>query len=465
MPDRPLHARVRPELLTLTVLSAAMHFWRLFTPNAVVWDEIHFEHHAGHYLAGTHYFDVHPPLGKLLYAAEARLFGISAETLLAGAPATALRILPALLGMLIVPLVYLLLRQLGAARRVATLGGFIVLCENALLVDTRLAMLEPYIISFGLSAIVLYFAARRESPMRWALLAASALMAGCAISVKWTGASALGVILTLWFAQVIESKPGLARAAGEFAVLTLVPIAVYVWAFAIHFHLLRRTGVDDAMMPWRFRETLIGNVAYNPAAKMSLFAKIADVHSAMSRGNRSLEYVTHMASSPWYTWPIMKHPILFWQSKTTPQSSLVLLGNPVVWWGGWIAALIAGVLTAIGRVRLNTYRFAMIVLLGGFLLNYVPFMAIRRIMYLYHYLFALVWLIMLGVMALSVTAGWNEEPDAPLWRFPTRRSAVAYWSAAALVLVSFLYFSPFTFGLPLSQWSYDARFWVLHPRL
>src|SRR3954469_23814091 len=127
MPDRSLRERVRPEFIVLTVLSAAMHLWRLFTPKVVVWDEIHFEHHAGHYLARTHYFDVHPPLGKLLYAAEAHIFGVSASSLLAGQPAPVLRLLPALLGALIVPVVYILLRQIGGARRVATLGAFVLL--------------------------------------------------------------------------------------------------------------------------------------------------------------------------------------------------------------------------------------------------------------------------------------------------------------------------------------------------
>src|SRR5438477_7167195 len=69
---------VTPELIVLTALSALTHFWRLFTPNAVVFDEMHFKHHAGRYIGHTHYFDVHPPLAKLLYALEARIAGISA---------------------------------------------------------------------------------------------------------------------------------------------------------------------------------------------------------------------------------------------------------------------------------------------------------------------------------------------------------------------------------------------------
>ena len=458
--------RARPEFLTISAASALMHFWRLFTPNAVVWDEVHFEKHAGHYLAGTFYFDVHPPLGKLLYAAEARLFGISASTLLAGLPAVQLRFLPALLGTLIPPLVYVLLRQLGAVRRVATLGAFVILCENALLVDTRVALLEPYIISFGLLAITAFFAAaKRTSVSHWALLALSALMAGFAVSVKWTGASALGVILATWFVKAVSTRAAIARALGEFALLVTIPVIVYVAAFAVHFNLLRATGADQSIMSARFRTTLVGEMTYNPAAQMSLFEKINDVHGAMARGNRSLEYVTHMASSPWYTWPIMKHPILLWQngSTTDRRSSLILLGNPVVWWGSLVGALLLGVGFATRRRRMDGHKFALAFLLGGFLLNFLPFIAIRRVMYLYHYLFALVWLAMLAVMMLGVAAGWNDGADDPLWSFPTTRSRNLYWAVAAIVLVGFAYFSPFTFGWTLSAWQYDARFWVLHP--
>jgi len=458
--------RARPELLILSAVSALMHFWRLFTPNAVVWDEIHFEKHAGHYLAGTFYFDVHPPLGKLLYAAEARVFGIPASTLLQGLPATSLRVLPALLGTLIVPLVYVLLRQLGAARRVATLGAFVILCENALLVDTRVALLEPYIISFGLLAITAFFAAsRRYAGRRWVFLTLSALMAGFAVSVKWTGASALGVILATWLVQAIDARPPIVRAASELILLVAVPMVVYVATFAIHFHLLREIGVDQSIMSTRFRRTLIGDLSYDPAARMSFMGKLTDVHSAMSRGNRTLEYVTHLASSPWYTWPIMKHPILLWQNGATTnhRSSLILLGNPIVWWGSLVGGIFFCAAFAARRLRLNEHKFAIAFLLGGFLLNYVPFIAIRRVMYLYHYLFGLVWLVLLTVMSLGIAAGWNEGSDDVLWSFPTRRSRVAYWTVAAIVLIGFVYFSPFTFGWPLSAWSYDARFWVLHP--
>src|SRR5262249_52383307 len=95
---------LNPELYVLTAASALTHFWRLFTPNAVVWDEIYYKRFAGHYFDHTFYFDPHPPLANLLFAAVARIAGVPAATLLSDAPAPGLRVLPALCGTLLVPL-------------------------------------------------------------------------------------------------------------------------------------------------------------------------------------------------------------------------------------------------------------------------------------------------------------------------------------------------------------------------
>src|SRR5205823_7766172 len=142
----------------------------------------------------------------------------------------------------------------------------------------------------------------------WILLAVSAFVAGCALSVKWTGASALGLILAAWLIQSLRERVRVRRVASEAALLLLVPFATYVAAFALHFGLLRASGPGDGFMSREFQATLIGNPAYDPDAHMSLAAKLLDVHRAIGRGNRSLETASHIGASPWYTWPIMKHP-------------------------------------------------------------------------------------------------------------------------------------------------------------
>jgi dolichyl-phosphate-mannose-protein mannosyltransferase len=454
-----------PELLVLAVLSATSHFWRLFTPNAVVFDELHFEHFAGHYLDHTFYFDVHPPLANLVFAAVARLAGVSPATLFGDAPAPILRIVPAVCGTLIAPLGYVILRQLGASRRVSTLGGLALLLDNALLVDTRFAFVEPLIIAVGLGALSAGLAARATTGgRRWAFVIVSALLAGVALSFKWTGASALGMLGALWLSDVWRDRKISTRAVAHAAALVAIPAAVYIATFAIHFALLTRVGPGQSYMPGRFHRTLIGAPQYDSTLHMSLFTKMAELHDAMRRGNRGLEYASHPAASKWYTWPIMKHPIALWentQAEPGQKQMIVLLGNPVVWWGALIGVLAAAVMLVRRRDLAPERRFVLSVLGGGFALNFVPFMVITRLMYLYHYLFALVFGVLLAAYVAGLSAGWLDDDE--LLRFRSRGSAALYWGLIVAIVVGFVYFSPLSFGVIQSQQSFDARFWVLHP--
>ena len=97
-------------------------------------------------------------------------------------------------------------------------------------------------------------------------------------------------------------------------------------------------------------------------------------------------------------------------------------------------------------------------------MGYLPFIAIRRLVYIYHYLFALVFVAALASVMIGVPAGWNGAHDR-FWSFSTRRSAAGYVGAIALLLAGFLYFLPFTYGWSMSVASWDAHFWVLHPHL
>jgi dolichyl-phosphate-mannose-protein mannosyltransferase len=459
---------LNPEVYVLTAASALSHFWRLFTPNAVVWDEVYYKYFAGHYLDHTFYFDLHPPLANLLFAAVARIAGVPAATLMSDAPVPVLRVLPALCGTLIAPLGYVMLRQLGASRRVATLAGLALLFENALLVDTRLTFVEPQIIAAGLGALTLFLAARASAGRRrWMLIVISGLLAGAAVSLKWTGASALGIILAVWAFDAWRASRWSLESLGEAGALVVIPAAVYVATFAIHFSLLTNVGVSQSFMSSRFRRTLIGDPLYDSTARLSLVTKLADTHDAMRRANRELESVSHPAASRWYTWPIMKHPIGVWANigvGAGRKQVIILLGNPVVWWGALIGAL--GVLLwLVRRPPLSPdQRFALGFLGGGFALNFVPFIFVSRLMFLYHYLFALVFAVLLAAYWVGTVAHWNDD-DGPLFHFASRRSAVGYWGLVTLIVASFAYFSPLSYGWTISERAFDNRFWVLHPRL
>ena len=475
----------RPELLCLTAISALAHYWHLFWPAAVVFDEFHFERFASAYLTGRFYFDVHPPLGNLMYAATAALLRIPADVLARPDPAPMLRILPAAFGTITIPLVYTILRQLGSRRRVAALGALAILCDNALLVWSRFVVLDIILIGFGLAAVSLYLAARsRAGGARWGFLALAAACAGSALSVKWTGASALGLILAAWCLESLWRRTPLSRLIGEAALLVGIPVLIYVGAFAVHFGLLTRSGPGNAFMSAAFQSQLVGSLQWDPAVRVSFWQKLADAHRAMWSGNASLQAVKHPAASPWYGWPFMQHAFGLWAAPVSSDGSRTLIafvGNPAVWWGALVATVLGLAALVLRRVRFrgelgagsmetrSAVRhvtsappyFAVCFLLGGIAIDFVPFAAIHRVMYLYHYLFALVFVVMFGAYAVGRLSQWNTVSGS--WRAQPTWSRALYWAVAVVLLAGFVYALPFTYGWPLSHSQWAARSWMLHP--
>ena len=455
----------RPELLVLTALAFLSRCWSLFYPRVVVWDEVHFERFAAAYSSGRYYIDVHPPLGKLLLAGAARLLGVSAAALAANEPTPMLRVLPAVAGALIIPVVYLILRELGAGRRVATLAAALLLVDNALLVESRLILTDSMLVLFGMIALLFYLTARRRNGgSRWAFLVASAVAAGMAASIKWTGLSALGLILLAWSAEALLRRRGAWALLREGAVFVSVPLAIYAGSFALHFALLDRSGPSDKWMSPRFQTTLQGNPAYVSGASEPFLRSFVELNRTMSAINTGWATDTNTGASPWYTWPIAKHSMGFWSPTTPgqePERWIVLFANPIVWWGALFGMLAVALAAMLRRAELERYRMALLFLAAGYALNFVPFAFIKRPMYLYHYFFALLFSTMIAAIGVGALAGWAESDDARPWSFPTKRSARFYFGIVALAAATFAYLAPMSYGWPLSAESVVHRRWLI----
>jgi dolichyl-phosphate-mannose-protein mannosyltransferase len=110
--------------------------WKINDPGEVVFDEVHFGKFASFYLERTYYFDVHPPLGKLLLAGVGYLLGydghyhfkkIGENYVENGVPFIGLRLFPAACGAAIVPLTFLTLKEIGFSLPGAAFGGLLCL--------------------------------------------------------------------------------------------------------------------------------------------------------------------------------------------------------------------------------------------------------------------------------------------------------------------------------------------------
>ncbi|MBX4211761.1 MAG: hypothetical protein KW806_03175 [Candidatus Yanofskybacteria bacterium] len=111
-----------------------------------------------------------------------------------------------------------------------------------------------------------------------------------------------------------------------------------------------------------------------------------------------------------------------------------------MWWLSTVAVLylIIGLFTR--RYQLDA---ANSLLLSGYVLNLAPFIGISRVMFLYHYLSGL-------VFALLILAYIIER---------SKNSKVIFTSIAILAVISFVFFSPLSYGLELKPMDYVHRVW------
>jgi dolichyl-phosphate-mannose-protein mannosyltransferase len=450
--------RWRPELTGLIVAALATRFWSLFTPDAVVFDEVYFKAFAAHYLDGRYYFDIHPPLAKLILGAQATLTGLHPAAMISGT-AVSLRIIPALAGALLVPLVWGILRRLGATRPFAFLGALLVLCDNALTVESRFILTDSLLLLTGLGAIYFYLVARdSKRTAHWLFLAAAALCAGASVSIKWTGLNALGIVCLVWAWDQRGRTLPLAKRLGELAVLGIIPILVYASAFWLHLSLLPHAGDGDAFMTARFQSTLIGSSYYNPHAHMSFFEKFIELNEEMYHANQTLT-ATHPYGSHWYTWPLEIRPIYYWEGEMLTggqQANIYLLGNPVVWWGIWIA-IASGflVLWNKGRPPRPSTSVGLAITGAAYLINYLPFLAVTRVMFLYHYFFSFVYSILFTILL------WNDiATDNSGNQFTSEVHRRWFAAVAVAAALGFLFFSPLTYGWPMSVKGLQLHMWL-----
>ena len=452
--------RIRPELVLLVMVAAITRLWRLFTPNQVIFDEVYFKAFAGHYLDHHYFFDIHPPLVKLLFAGWAAVLHVPAADLTGQSASVVLRVLPAVAGLLIIPLFWALLRRLGASRAFAFLGALALLLDNALLVESRLILMDSLLLLFGLACVYAYLVARRTpGNTRWLWFVICALAGGAALSTKWTGATALGVVGLMWLADLRHHRAKLREAFTRLAVLVTIPLSLYVGAFALHFALLTQSGNGDAFMTPNFQASLKGSPYYDPSVHMGFTAKFVELNKEMYVANQTLT-ATHPYGSRWYTWPLELRPIYYWQGTTGDdgrQGNIYLLGNPVVWWGVIVAALVGGAYVRVKRIKLRPATVAALSLMTvAYLANFLPFVGVPRVMFLYHYFTSFIFSVAFACLL------WDDIAKSRTTgrQFATARSRAAYGAVIAVIVLGFAFFAPLSYGIPLSPMGLQSRMWL-----
>lgn len=439
----------KTSIIILILASIAVHFAFFGHPNETVFDEVHFGKFISAYYTQEYYFDIHPPGGKLIIAGFASLFGFTPEHSFAeiGQPFPnnmhlVLRFLPIMAGLLLPVIIYFLALELGFSRLGAFGAGMFIVLENALLTQSRLILLDPFLFTFGFATLLFYLRWRRTHQMRELVI--MAVLGGLAASIKWTGLTFLGLAGLVELLSVIRtiSLKHLVRLGLYFV---LIPFLVYYSIFAIHFSILSRSGEGDAFMTPEFQRTLQNSLYSDDENNQPLntFQKFIELNQEMYRANQTLT-ATHPYSSTWYTWPFMTRSIYYWNQHSTTEpaeAKIYLIGNPLIWWTSTVAILYL-LLSSIGRGFFKD-KVALF-LLAGYFVNFLPFMAIGRVMFLYHYLASLIF----AILALTYLID----------RHPARKQI--FLTTILIVATSFIFFSPLSYGLNLEAGSFTNRMWL-----
>lgn len=346
-------------------------------------DEIYYNKTAYEYMQGLPtYENTHPPLGKILIMLGAVLFGTSPF---------GFRFMGTLFGVLMLPFLYLLGRNITKSRLLGGLSTFLFAFDFMHFTQTRLATIDVFLVFF---VIVMYYFMEQyrsmsfyHTPLTKTLLplGACGISFGLGLAVKWTGAYAgagLGILFFLHLGQryreyryALKFPEQNSHILAHFKEYTLKTIGFCMIFFVVIPGLIYLLSYIPFVDP------------ANPGLLEGMFANQINMfryHSELT--------ADHPYASLWYEWPAMIRPIFYYSRQLEEDLRLGIsaFGNPLVWWAGIPAFLYTAYLAIVSKKK--TAAFLVI----GYLSQYLPWILVERCTFIYHYFPSvpfLVWMI------------------------------------------------------------------------
>uniref|UniRef100_A0A4W6EX21 Protein O-mannosyl-transferase 2 n=1 Tax=Lates calcarifer TaxID=8187 RepID=A0A4W6EX21_LATCA len=180
---------------------------------------------------------------------------------------------------------------------------------------------------------------------------------------------------------------------------------------------------------------------------------LLESHIIMIRGNSGLKPKDNeMNSKPWH-WPINYQGLRFSGVNET-EYRVYLLGNPVIWWMNLATLGLYLIMVAVASVALQrgfSLEHACVLMRGGgllllgWLLHYVPFYTMGRVLYYHHYFPAMLFNTMLTGITLDIllkSADLLLRPPYSDWLQRVGQMAFLF-----TVLYSFYLFHPLSYGM------------------
>lgn len=226
------------------------------------------------------FFDVHPPLGKILLALigylnnyqgdfECKMVG---EAYRIDFPYVELRMFCGILSSFLPVFCFCIVWIGTTSFKASLMAGAFVLFDNSMILIGRLILLDSMLLFFMVSSLLCFAKSQRYEPTSryqviWLILTGVCL--GFEISTKLVGLFTMSFyilrcICTFW-QQLLPNKSHslltLSRFCGvHILCLAVIPFTIYFLIFMIHFELLKYSGTGDYLFSAPFQSHLHGNM-------------------------------------------------------------------------------------------------------------------------------------------------------------------------------------------------------------
>ncbi|KRF01468.1 glycosyl transferase [Nocardioides sp. Soil777] len=467
-----------------------LRWWRLGTPHQFSFDETYYAKDAWSMLNHGYVRDyvedadksilngqleglwepgpsmvVHPDVGKWLIALGEKAFGMDPF---------GWRIAAAVVGALMVLVMCRFVRRVTGSTALGLVGGLLLSLDGLHLVLSRLALLDIFLAFFILCGVHCVVADRQWFRERLAAgatrrlfrpwLLAGGVAFGLAVGTKWTALfplAAFGLMAFAWSWGARRSfghPRALLRAVvldGVPAFLHLVGIALVVYVATWSGWLAHAAEYEEALSNTQYT-TYEGGTQWPTATEAdaegagevvqslrSLWYYHQDVYTFHAHFLNDSEHV--YASKP-AGWLLMSRPVGVdaqldiqpgSQGCDAPEGStclrqVLLLGNPLIWWGGALALLFA----VVRWVGARDWRFGVAVVGTGS--TWLPWLMYDdRPIFIFYAVACLPFVVLALALALGSIVGRSDVPS------PRRTAGVVVaGSYVVLVLLAFAWFWP-----------------------
>ncbi len=446
--------------------------------------------HTSGLWTGTPNFVVHPEVGKWLIGLGEGIFGMTPF---------GWRVASAVVGSLMVLVMIRLARRVTRSTLLGLVAGLLMCFDGLQLVLSRLALLDLFLAFFVLCAVSCMVADRdwvrtrmasvvpegeRLDPRSWGPLLlwrpwrlACGVCWGLALGTKWSALfplAAFGLLMWVWDSGARRSF-GVRRALWKSAIIdalpalgyvVLVPLLVYLasWTgWLLHADVYERALSDTQYGPYWGNYLKHDAHGFFPELWQSLRSLWHYHHDVYSFHTGFLNTSTHVYQSDPWGWLLLNRPVgvdaqlniapgdqgCAAAAGSTCLRQVLLLGNPVVWWFGSIAALWA----VVSWVARRDWRYGLVTI--GIAVTWLPWLRYDdRPIFSYYAATILPFLVLGATLLIGEMLG---RPDASR----TRRTIGATAAGAVLVatLLAFAWFWPIWTDQLITNHEWLQRMW------